>query len=131
LTAGSAFANLAERRQIADANAKEANAMKQTKKRKAISFSEALSQAGQQGRRGPGLHKLQQVMDMLEESQDSEVFFELLYDKRFPARRLWLAINKMGIKTSYQSVLRWRELHTSKNLIFQNGKVLIGKRQLP
>ncbi len=105
--------------------------MKQTKKRKAISFSEALSQAGQQGRRGPGLHKLQQVMDMLEESQDSEVFFELLYDKNFPARRLWLAINKMGIKTSYQSVLRWRELHTSKNLIFQNGKVLIGKRQLP
>lgn len=97
----------------------------------AMSLSEALSETEQQTKpKGPGLFKLQEVIDRLDLDNDSasEVFFELLYDKNYPARRLWLALNKMGISCHYNSVLKWRELHTSHKLIFPNGKVSLGTR---
>jgi hypothetical protein len=102
--------------------------MKQTRNRKGISFSEALANVNRKNNhKGPGFYRLQEVIDRLDDVE-SEAFFGLLYDKKYPIRRLWLALNAVGIKVHYNTVYKWAQLHRNKQIIFPNGKVMRGKR---
>jgi hypothetical protein len=101
--------------------------MKQTSKRKGISFSEALANVNTHKRKGPGFYRLQEVIDTLDDAE-CEAFFELLYDKNYPVRRLWLALDAVGIKVHQNTVYQWAYLHRKKQLIFPNGKVMKGNR---
>jgi hypothetical protein len=91
------------------------------------SFLDALSTLKRNKAGRQSLFRLQEVVDSLGETP-SEVFFELLYDQKYPARRLWLALGEAGIKCHYHSVLKWRKLHRAHKLVFPNGKVQMGDR---
>lgn len=108
---------------------KERIPMKQPAKQKRLSLSEALDQAAREvAPRGRGFHKLQQVADLLEETEESEAFFMLLFSHNVSAALLHRAINLKGVKVSYQTVLHWRKLHQERRLVFRNGKVQRGFR---